>query len=218
MNNDLATFQAYPKTPRLFREAIITEKLDGTNAQILVVPRADLTEAQLAEPFAPFLSVSVEAGDFVMVAGSRSRWVSSGQDNDGFGRWVSDNREELVKLGPGRHFGEWWGQGIQRNYGLKEKRFSLFNVDRWQDGATRTHPNGSVEALSPRPKCCDVVPVFWRGVFSEFDVQTALADLRQRGSWAAPGFMNPEGIIVYHTAAQRCFKVLLENDDKPKGE
>jgi hypothetical protein len=211
MNTDLDTFQAYPKTPRLFREAIITEKLDGTNSSVCIIPE----DGYDGTPLPAVASVN----GFHLLAGSRTRWITPGKttDNYGFAQWVFDNAEDLVNLGPGRHFGEWWGQGIQRNYGLKEKRFSLFNVDRWQDGATKTHPNGSVESLSPRPKCCDVVPVFWRGVFSEFDVQAAIAALRQRGSWAAPGFMNPEGIIVYHTAAQRCFKVLLENDDKAKG-
>jgi hypothetical protein len=29
--------------------------------------------------------------------------------------------------------------------------------------------------------------------------------------------MKPEGIIVYHTASQQNFKVLLENDHQPKG-
>lgn len=37
------------------------------------------------------------------------------------------------------------------------------------------------------------------------------------GSFAAPGFMRPEGIIVYHSASGHVFKVLLEDDDRPKG-
>jgi hypothetical protein len=28
---------------------------------------------------------------------------------------------------------------------------------------------------------------------------------------------NPEGVIVYHSAARQSFKVLLENDHLPKG-
>jgi hypothetical protein len=79
---------------------------------------------------------------------SRSRWITPDDDNFGFAAWVEANRDELLTLGPGRHFGEWWGSGIQRGYGLPkgEKRFSLFNVSRWGES---------------RPACCHVVPVLY---------------------------------------------------------
>lgn len=114
-------------------------------------------------------------------------------------------QEELLKLGPGYHFGEWWG-GIQRKYGLKHKVFSLFQVVRWAD------------VTGARPACCSVVPVLYEGPWSDFAVETAIARLRVEGSVAAPGFMQPEGIIVWHHAARSYYKVLLENDDKHKGE
>ena len=41
--------------------------------------------------------------------------------------------------------------------------------------------------------------------------------LKETGSQAAPGFMKPEGIIVFMTAARHLYKVLAENDEKPKG-
>jgi hypothetical protein len=41
--------------------------------------------------------------------------------------------------------------------------------------------------------------------------------LRLDGSYAAPGYMKPEGIVVYHTAAKQMFKVTIENDEQPKG-
>jgi hypothetical protein len=62
----------------------------------------------------------------------------------------------------------------------------------------------------------DVVPTIWRGTFSLFDVNAFVEMLRSHGSFAAPGFMQPEGIVVYHTAAKQCFKVTLENDASPK--
>ncbi len=37
------------------------------------------------------------------------------------------------------------------------------------------------------------------------------------GSKAAPGFDNPEGVVVFHTANSSLFKVTLEGDEKPKG-
>lgn len=115
-------FVEFPKIARFNREVIVTEKIDGTNAQILVN----------------------DTGDEVVGVGSRTRWISPKDDNHGFAGWVQKNKEELLRLGPGSHFGEWWGAGIQRTYGLKEKRFSLFNVSRWEHD---------------RPACCGVVPV-----------------------------------------------------------
>jgi hypothetical protein len=172
-------FQAFPKIPRLNREVVVTEKIDGTNACVYIPDDESGVYAQ-----------------------SRSRFIVPGDDNYGFAAWVAEHSAELAQLGPGHHFGEWWGRGINRGYGLTERRFSLFNVHRW--GETR-------------PACCDVVPVLARG-----DLQSAvsLADLhlRIKGSVAAPGYMNPEGYIVFHTAAQAMFKVTLVGDEKPKGK
>ena len=44
-----------------------------------------------------------------------------------------------------------------------------------------------------------------------------LETLRSGGSLAAPGFMRPEGIVIYHHASGGMFKVLFENDELPKG-
>jgi hypothetical protein len=110
-----------------------------------------------------------------------------------------------MRLGPGRHFGEWWGQGIQRNYGLKEKRFSLFNVSRWFDADIR-------------PACCCVVPILFRGDFNTCTINHWLNVLQGSGSFAAPGFMKPEGVVVWHTAANMGFKKTIEHDEIPKSK
>jgi hypothetical protein len=180
MNPDIP-FVAFPKIARYSREVIVTEKIDGTNAQVRV--NDTMTE---------------------VFAGSRSQWITPEADNFGFARWVVENREELLKLGPGSHFGEWWGAGIQRRYDLKEKRFSLFNTHRWADAVTR-------------PSCCGVVPVLWQGAFDELDAAAILTKLATEGSVAAPGFMKPEGIVIFHTAAQWLLKKTIEKDDAPKG-
>jgi hypothetical protein len=176
-------FVEFPKMARLSREIFITEKLDGTNASVTIT----------------------EDGQFL--TGSRTRWITPEDDNYGFARWAAENREELMRLGPGTHFGEWWGKGIQRNYSMTEKRFSLFNVSRWLDDATR-------------PACCSVVPVLYQGPMEERGVlkgvQKALARLQAEGSAAAPGFMKPEGIVVFHTAANLYFKKTLEKDEMSK--
>jgi len=172
-------FAPFPKMPRLSRECIITEKIDGTNAQVYV------------------------GHDGTVLAGSRNRWITPEADNFGFAKWVQDHEDELRRLGPGRHFGEWWGAGIQRRYGLSEKRFSLFNVARWPEP-------------TDLPPCCHLVPVLYRGTFSTDAVQEAIDDLAHRGSEAAPGFMDPEGVIVYHVAGGFSFKKTVKDDHQPK--
>jgi len=174
-------FIEFPKIARYSREVIVTEKIDGTNGQVYI------TE------------------DGRIFAGSRTRWVTPEQDNYGFAKWVEAHRDELLKLGPGSHFGEWWGHGVQRKYGLLEKRFSLFNVERWGDPVMR-------------PVCCHVVPVLWRGPFEELDVPAVLEGLVRGGSIVSPGFMKPEGIIIYHVAGRLSFKKTIEKDAEPKSK
>ncbi len=176
-------FVEFPKIARLSRECVITEKIDGTNGCICIG----------------------EDGSFQV--GSRTRWLTAETgDNHGFLLWALTNKDELMKLGPGTHFGEWWGSGIQRGYGLPkgEKRFSLFNVHRWADDAVR-------------PSCCSVVPELWRGIFGSIDMQEIIDELKEHGSFAAPGFMRPEGIVIFHTAGGYLFKKTIEKDEQPKG-
>lgn len=178
-------FKEFPKIPRLYREVVVTEKIDGTNAAVVIGENGEVA------------------------AQSRSRLITLKDDNHGFARWVEDHRSELLTLGPGHHFGEWWGSGIQRGYGLPsgEKRFSLFNVTRWSDGAAR-------------PACCHVVPVIMTGTAKQsFEVvEDALRLLRVDGSLAAPGFRKPEGVIAFHTQGNLMFKVTLERDEEWKGK
>lgn len=193
-------FEAFPKIARLSREVVITEKLDGTNAQVHVV---DLSREERALP-GGFVFAEDGGKEYAVFAGSRNRYIGIYDDNFGFAKWVHDNAHELVKLGPGRHFGEWYGLGIQRGYGLNERRFALFNVSRWADDAAR-------------PSCCHVVPTLHRGEFSTSTVAAVLSALAEHGSVAVPGFTNPEGVIIYHTHANVLFKKTLEGDGKGKG-
>ena len=174
-------FREFQKIPRLNREVIVTEKIDGTNACVVV------------------------GEDGSIAAQSRSRLITPQDDNYGFAKWVEENADELRKLGPGYHYGEWWGLGVNRNYKLTEKRFSLFNVSRWEN---------------ERPACCHVVPVILRGTDEQgFSVaNTALEMLRTNGSYAAPGFMKPEGIVAFHTKGNLLFKATLEKDSEWKGK
>lgn len=176
---DLAIFEKFPKIPRLSREIVITEKIDGTNAQVC------FTE------------------DDRTLIGSRKRWITPEDDNHGFARWVMENEAELKEaLGYGRHFGEWWGQGIQRRYGMERKCFSLFNTHRWQD----------LES-----DLVGVVPILYEGMFQEGEIYHALNGLESDGSKASPGFMNPEGVVIFHKASGHLFKKTVKNDEAPKG-
>jgi len=194
-----SAFIEFPKIARLSRECIITEKIDGTNGQIFIG----------------------EDGEFLV--GSRSRWITPDSDNFGFARWAYEHREELLQLGPGRHFGEWWGSGVQRGYGLPkgEKRWSLFNVTRWclPGEIVRQIPTADprIEKFQDvAPACCHIVPVLYRGPFETPAVDVIIERMRQVGSIAAPGFMNPEGVVVFHIAGNVGFKKTLEKDEAPK--
>jgi hypothetical protein len=195
MSASTPEFIEWQKIPRLKRGCVITEKIDGTNGQLLVQPFS--TEQT---PLATFDGMA-------LYAGSRSRWLTLEADNFGFARWASENAEPLIKqLGVGRHYGEWWGSGIQRRYGREGKHFSLFNWKRWEAG---------FPADQGLP-VCSVVPLLYAGEFTTNAVDDALARLRTEGSLAAPGFKNPEGIVVFMPASNHLYKVTLDNDAQPK--
>jgi hypothetical protein len=213
----MTEFQAWPKIPRLNRNCIATEKIDGTNAAIVI----EFVEAGAPKDEFEIARVDLDLSDtreFAVFAQSRKRLLQTneaggkGADNFAFAQWVKENAFELAAvLGEGRHYGEWWGQGIQRAYGLTEKRFSLFNAGRWHDS------QGNGLGDSAAPNCCSVVPVIATGNNINAVAEGAIAELNEHGSFAAPGFDDPEGVIVYHTAAKTSFKVTCKDDESPKG-
>lgn len=66
----MTEFKAFPSIARLSREMIVTEKLDGTNAQITIT----------------------EDGKFL--TGSRNRWITPEDDNFGFSAWAHKNKPD----------------------------------------------------------------------------------------------------------------------------
>lgn len=200
-------FQEFGKISRLNRDITITEKLDGTNAAIGILPTATGDGCD---------------GTPVVYAQSRSRIITPGDDNFGFATWVGRNKDALALLGPGLHFGEWWGVGIQRGYGLSKRTFSLFNTSRWgaKDLAT-------LKAIQSRGVDIDVVPVLYEGPWNieldapiqgQFAPDKYLCNLRVYGSRAVPGYMKPEGIVIYHKASRSLFKATVEKDEAHKSE
>lgn len=190
-------WEAFPKMSRMKRECVITEKIDGTNAQILFGPDGEL------------------------LAGSRKREIfpeghegkDKGCDNFGFAGWVYANRDALFEfLGEGRHYGEWAGGKIQRGYGLTEKQFFLFNTNRF--GPDRQEIPDALKEVG-----LSVVPVLYIGDFTTDTVDAIMLQLKTYGSQVNQHtkFDNPEGIAVYHTALRTYFKVTFEHDGTGKG-
>lgn len=197
-------FKPWAKTPRYYRDITVTEKIDGTNGAIQIVSIADEDAIDGLQSQHYFQTGDGE--EFLIAAQSRNRVLTPGSDNAGFSKWVQRNwRTLLTDLGPGVHFGEWWGQGVQRGYGLTEKRFSLFNTSKWSEREFETTGLGSV-------------PVLYQGPHEQIEIDAALHDLVENGSVAAPGYDRPEGVIVYHHAANNVFKVLIENDEISKSQ
>lgn len=264
-------FIEFKKIPRLNKEIIITEKIDGTNGVILVCGTLSEKEVnrhnikwntvrdllllrhygevysadnykeiriikslrlslehitnEFGNEFIPLINELAELSEkeLSIYAGSRTRWLWGSiqdeihNDNYGFAKWVKENQGELKKLGIGNHYGEWMGQGIQRNYGLKEKRFYLFNTSRWIKYEGIAIPELS-EGKHFCPDCCYIVPILQKGLFDTHIINTCLENLWRFGSYAIPNFMNPEGIVIYHIASKTYFKKTIENDDKRKIE
>lgn len=179
-------FEAWPKIARLNRDIVITEKIDGTNAAIVIDDDGNIG------------------------AQSRKRLITPENDNYGFAAWVQEQAPGLVRvLGPGRHFGEWWGSGIQRGYGFQngQRYFSLFNTSRWDAEYNEDE----------WPAGLSIVPILYEGPFSERKVKAAVRMLDIFGSMAHHGYYHAEGVVIFHKAANQMFKVTLENDEAPKG-
>lgn len=209
----MAEFRPYGKTPRLNRDIIITEKIDGTNAGIHV---------EELVPFDTSVDWTDERGvthvswcdNAVRVsAQSRNRLIFPGKttDNAGFAGWVEENKRALAELlGKGLHFGEWFGPGVQgHGYGRDAKAFALFNPDRYDANALMDAQDAGVNI--------ETVPVLYDGPFLQDAIEEAVSFLRRRGSqvWGAQG-LEAEGVIVFHTASRQVYKVLCKNDDLPK--
>lgn len=185
-------FQSFHKVYRLNRDFVVTEKLDGTNASVYWSTTERDEDLALGEFDGRWL-----------YAASRTHWITPGADNRGFAGWVRDHAEDLAGLGPGRHFGEWFGNGINRGYGLAVKRFALFD-QKWADPWLR-------------PECCTVVPELARiNGYELHAIEGLLENLRAHGSVMVPGFPHAEGVVIEHTQVPIRLKALCHGDDSPK--
>lgn len=105
-------FKAFPKIQRFSKlEMLITQKIHGTNAGVIV--SKDYNEGTAVQAL------------------SRTRLIYPGDDNYGFAQYVKENHDAFMALGEGYHYGEWCGPGINSGEGLTERRFLLFDIYRY---------------------------------------------------------------------------------------
>lgn len=169
-------FREWPKIPRGQNEEItITEKIDGTNACVVIGDDGKFLGCQ-----------------------SRNKIITPNSDNMGFATWAEKNKIELEKLGPGYHYGEWAGPGIQQNkHKLETKKFFLFNSQRWSNN-------------TDRPSCCDVVPVLFEGEY-KYDVPQLIMGLLMNE--AKKMNYEPEGIVIWFHKTRRYEKHTFKNQN-----
>lgn len=205
-------FKAWPKTPRLFREIVVTEKVDGTNSAVIIQE----SDGEAVDPNA-LATLKHDGVLYEIAAQSRNRLIFPGKttDNHGFASFVQYNAEHLFDLlGPGRHYGEWWGSGIQGRYKFNSsdfKGFALFNTEKHK-GLYHwlANPTGGQALVEPSP-------ILYEGPFSEQKIRDILESLKKHGSVISPS--DPaEGIVVYHTQSRQVFKVTLDGNDAGKWE
>lgn len=180
-------FKAWPKIPRLENEVYhVTEKIDGTNAAIIIQPW--LSDG--SQP-TPIEEMHTEEECYGIWAQSRTRLITPEEDNFGFAKWVKENSEQLITdLGEGYHYGEWYGLGINRGYNLDHKRFSLFNPTK-------------------QSSVCHNVPYIVECRHLD-TIEIEIEQLKQNGSYASPGYMRPEGLVVYAEKAKTYWKVIID--------
>jgi hypothetical protein len=182
MEMGVSEFQEFPKISRFYEQnVVVTEKIDGTNGLIWISD--DRQEIK---------------------AGSRNRWITIEDDNYRFAAWVHHNKDELLNLlGPGYHYGEWWGKGIQHGYGMKRKVFSLFNSKRWR-------------GLHSADMICDCVPILYDGLITPEIIDQYSKPLPSSKASEKYGVqcLKPEGVMMYFTKANIYFKCPIKKGGK----
>lgn len=226
----MAEFIKWESTARLFRDVVITEKLDGTNACVIferIAPEENDDISLIGK--SPVRIFNDNGYAFAVYAQSRNRLITPSNDNAGFAKWVEKNADRLFHvLGEGRHYGEWWGQGIGRKYDMTEKVFSVFNTAGWfkeevneyEELTSRAIRAGHLATLGIH---IDAVPVLGVHTFNEEVIRGQADLLRLNGSLATlkytgGRFSKPEGICIYHKGADRVFKYTFDSNDKHKWE
>jgi len=206
-------FEAWPKIPRWANDTVtVTEKIDGTNAAVIILPYSPDHDEMGNEGYAKFIASNEDNIEprYTFAVQSRKRFIKPGKDTDnaGFAAYAFEHALQFVDLlGYGKHYGEWWGRGIQRGYDQEGKRFSLFRPWRYEH-----------LALTDEVPGLGVVPTLYTGGWDGLTVSEEIDKLEKEGSKAAPGFMLPEGVIIQSALAQSTYKAFTWDDGRPKSE
>lgn len=197
----------WPTIPRLTESLIVTEKLDGVFGKIHIsdYPPSTYTSDHT-------VTKTPDGRAFIVTAATRDFKLKHDTDYFGFREWVYAHAQSLAMiLGPGDHFGEWWGGGIRRGYGLPDgdRRFSLFDFNRWSSMIGQTLEMTEVDEIR-------VVPIITTlSSFDSSDIHRLLDLLRRTGSYAEVGYKPAEGVVIYNTDGLPVVKAVLK-DDRPK--
>ena len=168
-------FKAWGKITRGKGQVVtITEKLDGTNACIII-----------------------KEGKIIGVQ-SRTRLITPEDDNYGFAKWVYTNQEQLELLGDGYHYGEWYGEGIQKNHHKKDSKYlALFNTFRFHE-------------KNPLPKGVniEIVPILFIGALENVNIDDIMVNLTQASHIEE---YIAEGVIIYYHNTKAFEKYTFKN-------
>ena len=167
--NSYPSFNSIERLENIY--CVITEKIDGTNGLIEI---HDST---------------IDGVKF----GSRNRYITFENDNNGFANFFRHYTNQLFSLPnvieeepeyPIRIYGEWFGCGIQRGYDLKDKFFMPFSTFYAEKLIEHQIPN----IIKPS--------IMYTGKFSQEVVDTCMQILTN-GSLVIPEFKRPEGIVIH---------------------
>ena len=190
----MTKFTPWPKIPRLHLARLaILEKIDGTNAAVRVGPDEEVCPLRVPIEYA------------VVGVQSRTQLITPDMDNFGFAAWAHGQLYLAEVLGPGAHFGEWAGPGIQKNpLGLDEKYFFLFEWFKWP-----------LERLLEAQKLVPnlrVAPVLFEGDYGHYIIKRTFDDLARTGSHVVTHSASAEGIVIHLGGTM--FKMTFDDNHK----
>lgn len=196
----MLSFEPFPKIGRLNAAMTVTEKIDGTNGQLQFDSLGNMLVGSRKRQIFP-------EGTFFAPESNEDPGALKpvkGTDNFGFAQWAYRHQYKLFDfLGEGRHYGEWAGNGIQRGYGMTEKRFFLFNAARFGPGRQEVPQDLLNIGL-------DSVPVLYEGEHDQLKLDEIMYNLYTTGSYLNE--WKPEGIIVYMHGVKELYKRTFEHE------
>ena len=188
----MSNYASFPSIERLENiYCVISEKVDGTNGLIEineVFPVGEPKEIQIR-------------------FGSRNRYITFNNDNADFANFFrhyearfkdvaadiilkelevsGETLTECQEQYPLRIYGEWFGSGIQRGYGLKDKFFMPFSTFYAEKLIEYQVPN----IVKPN--------IMYTGKFNKLTADMCMNTLAIHGSGIIKDYKRPEGIVIH---------------------